>query len=320
MMTAPRFSLVVAFLAMLAGSLAAAQAVPWQPGPGLTQIPLWPDEAPGAPHTDADETASPAKMPIASRSVVFVENVSVPTMTVFPAQGKNTGVAVVVFPGGGYRVLAIDLEGTEICEWLAAHGITGVLLKYRVPYTGPCWHDKMRRHYEPKVPMALQDAQRALGILRARATEWGIDQHKIGVLGFSAGGHLVADVATHFDKRAYSPVDAADEQSCRPDFGVPIYPGHMLENTTRAFQLNPKVPVTKDTPPMLIIQAGDDPVDPVKNSLVLYIALQKAGVPTELHLYAHGGHAFGLRPSPNPVTEWPQLLERWLRTIGMLAR
>jgi acetyl esterase/lipase len=249
-----------------------------------------------------------------------VSNVSRPTMTVYSPKGKNTGVAVVVFPGGGYIDLAIDLEGTEVCDWLTSKGITCVLLKYRVPDSGPAWHDDCHCNIHPKAPTALEDAQRTVGLVRFHAAEWGVDPHKIGVLGFSAGGHLVADVSTHFDKRAYAAVDAADEASCRPDFAVAIYPGHMLENTTKEFELNPEIPVTDRTPPTFLLQAEDDHVDGVNQSLVYYIALKNAGVPVGMHLYAQGGHAFGLRRTELPITGWPQLVETWLGTIGMIPK
>jgi acetyl esterase/lipase len=240
-------------------------------------------------------------------------------MTVYSPKGTNTGVAVVVFPGGGYNCLAIDLEGTEICDWLTSKGITGVLLKYRVPGSGPHYDGRLDRRVVPKVLTALEDAQRTLGLVRLHAAEWQVDPHKIGVMGFSAGGHLVAAASTRFNQRLYPAVDAADKQSCRPDFAVPVYPGHMLEDTTQEFELNPTIPVTSHTPPTFIVQATDDPVDDVKNSLVYYIALRKAEVPVEMHLYARGGHAFGLRRTNLPVTGWPQLLESWLRMIGMTS-
>jgi acetyl esterase/lipase len=236
-------------------------------------------------------------------------------MTVYSPTGKNTGAAVVVFPGGGYQILAIDLEGTEVCDWLTSKGITCVLLKYRVP--GERLSPKSGAY--PKSPMALEDAQRTVGLVRFHAEEWHIDPHKIGVLGFSAGGHLVAAVSTHFKKRLYPAVDAADKESCRPDFAVALYPGHMLENTSKDFELNPYIPVTNQTPPTFLLQAEDDPIDTVKNSLVYYAALKKAGVPVEMHLYAHGGHAFGLRRTEHPITGWPQLVETWLATIGMIS-
>jgi acetyl esterase/lipase len=167
--------------------------------------------------------------------------------------------------------------------------------------------------------MALEDAQRTLGLARFHAAEWHVDPHKIGVLGFSAGGHLVAAISTNFAKRLYPAVDEADKESCRPDFAVALYPGHMRENTSKDFELNPYVPVTANTPPTFIAQAEDDPVDEVDNSLVYYIGLKKAGVPVEMHLYAHGKHAFGLRPTKFPITGWPQLVERWLGTIGVIS-
>jgi acetyl esterase/lipase len=239
-------------------------------------------------------------------------------MTVYSPAGKNTGAAVVVFPGGGYQVLAIDLEGTEVCDWLTSKGITCVLLKYRVPNSGIHWDERCQCQLSPKAPTALEDAQRSLGLVRLHAAEWHIDPHRIGVLGFSAGGHLVADISTHFDKRLYPPVDVADKESCRPDFAVAIYPGHLWISYKR-FELNPDIRVTGNTPPTFLLQAEDDNVDSVKHSLVYYIALKDAGVPVEMHLYAHGGHAFALRRTKLPITSWPQLAETWLRTIGILS-
>jgi acetyl esterase/lipase len=241
-------------------------------------------------------------------------------MTVYSPTGKNTGAAVVVFPGGGYQILAIDLEGTEVCDWLTSKGITCVLLKYRVP--GLALYPKSapypRSGPYPQSPIALEDAQRTVGLVRLNAAKWHIDPHKIGVLGFSAGGHLVAAISTHFDKRLYLAVDEADTESCRPDFAVALYPGHMLENASKDLDLNPAVTVNGQTPPTFLLQAEDDPIDSFQNSLVYFIALKKAGVPVEMHLYAHGGHAFGLRRTKFPITGWPQLAETWLRTIGMI--
>jgi len=291
----------------------AAQAPVWQPSPGHTQVPIWPGEAP-----DAQPLAGPEYTKTVGDSppgAVVVGKVSRPTMTVYSPKGKNTGAAVVVFPGGGYWVLYIDLEGTEVCDWLTSRGIMCVLLKYRVPGE----HLSPRSGAYPKSPMALEDAQRTVGLVRFHATEWGIDPHKIGVLGFSAGGHLVAAVSTHFKKRLYPAVDAADKESCRPDFAVALYPGHMLENTSKDFQLNPYIPVTRQTPPTFLLQAEDDPIDTVMNSLVYYSALKKAAVPVEMHLYPHGGHGFGLRRTELPITHWPRLVETWLRTIGMIS-
>ncbi len=169
--------------------------------------------------------------------------------------------------------------------------------------------------------MALQDAQRAVGLVRFRAAEWHIDPHKIGVLGFSAGGHLAAAISTHFRQRLYPSVDAADKVSCRPDFAVSIYPGH-LSLAGNSIALNPDIRahITRQTPPTFLLQNEDDHVDRVEDSLSYYVALKKAGVPVEMHLYAQGGHAFGLRRTSFAATEWPQLVERWLHTIGMISQ
>ena len=167
--------------------------------------------------------------------------------------------------------------------------------------------------------MALEDAQRTIGLVRWHASEWHIDPHKIGVLGFSAGGHLVAAVSTHFDRRVYAAVDAADRQSCRPDFAVALYPGHLWIDSSK-FELNPDIHVTRNTPPTFLLQAEDDPVDHVNNSLVYYRELKNAGVPAELHVYGEGGHAFGLRRTKHPITGWPSLVEAWLEAIGMVPK
>jgi acetyl esterase/lipase len=303
------------------GSLRAQKSV-WQPSSGHTQIPIWPSALPdGLPTKGPEivETDTDPKELVAGKPWLYISNVSNPTMTVYTPKGKNTGAAVVVFPGGGYEILAIDLEGTEVCDWLTSRGITCVLLKYRVPDGGPAYHEDCHCNIHPKVPAALEDAQRTVGLVRFHAAEWHIDPHKIGVMGFSAGGHLVANISTHFAQRAYAAVDAADKISCRPDFAVAIYPGHMLENTTKEFELNPEIPVTAKTPPTFLLQAENDNVDGVKQSLVYYIALKNAGVPVEMHLYAQGGHAFGLRRTKAPITEWPHLVETWLATIGMTS-
>ncbi len=288
-----------------------AQTNVWQPSPGHTQIPIWPEAVPDAQPVPGPENYTTTTNLIAGKPCVIANNVSQPTMTVYSPKGTNTGVAVVVFPGGGYQCLAMDLEGTEICDWLTSRGITAVLLKYRVPVkrVGPYGES----------PPALEDAQRTVGLVRFHAAEWQINPHKIGVIGFSAGGHMVAAMSTHFDKRLYPAVDAVDKASCRPDFAIACYPGH-LWNDDGNFELNPNVPVTTNTPPAFLVQAENDPVDNVNNSLVYCLALKKAGVPVEMHLYAQGGHGFGLRRTELPITGWPQLVETWLRTIGMIQK
>jgi acetyl esterase/lipase len=297
------------------GNLSAQTSV-WQPSPGHTQVAIWPGTVPDARQAVGPEVAATTgkESLVAGKPWVAVSNVSRPTMTVYSPTGRNTGAAVVVLPGGGYEILAIDLEGTEVCDWLTSRRITCVLMKYRVPAprSSPNWGAF------PESPMALEDVQRTVSLVRFHAAEWKIDPHKVGVLGFSAGGHLVAAVSTHFERRLYPAVDAADKESCRPDFAVALYPGHLWIDEEK-FELNPAVPVTSQTPPTFLLQDEDDNVDNVNNSLVYYIALKKAGVPVEMHLYAQGGHAFGLRRTKFPVTGWPQIVETWLATIGMIS-
>jgi acetyl esterase/lipase len=296
--------------------VASAHAKPklWQPSAGHVQIPIWPGTPPDAQPMPGPEYATTSKKLIGGKPVVAVVNVSRPTMTVYAPTAKNTGAAVVVFPGGGFEGLAIDLEGTEVCDWLTAEGITCVLLKYRVPSIPYDWHCDCRPHNLDLSIPSLQDAQRTLGLVRLHARQWQIDPHKVGVIGFSAGGFLVAEVSTHF-KRLYKPVDAADKESARPDFALAIYPGHLTED---GHTFNKNLPVTRETPPTFLLQAEDDYVDGVDQSLVYYTALAKAKVPAELHIYAHGGHAFGLRHTSDPITDWPKLADKWLRTIGIV--
>jgi acetyl esterase/lipase len=309
---------VAVLLVLAAGEpgLAAGQAA-WQPSPGHTQIPIWPGVIPDARPVEGPEVsgtvvdATGSKRLVGGRPWIYVDRVSQPTMTVYSPAGRNTGAAVVVFPGGGYNVLAIDLEGTEACDWLISRGITCVLLKYRVPCVKSGPYQNCRT--------ALQDAQRTVGLVRFHAARWHVDPHKIGVLGFSAGGHMVAALSTHFDKRLYPTVDAADAASCRPDFAIALYPGHLAVRE-RAFALNPDIQVTSRTPSTFLVHAEDDPTDPVENSLVYYTALRKAGIPAEMHVYVKGGHAFGLRRTTFPISDWPELVEKWLGTIGMISR
>jgi acetyl esterase/lipase len=281
------------------------------------QLPIWTTSIPDSGLITGAETYNDG----------MVKNVSVPTMTVYSPEGKNTGAAVLVFPGGGYRALAIELEGSEICEWLASIGVTGILLKYRVPNSGPHWDRDCDCQKDAVKPLALEDAQRAIGMVRLRAKEWNIDPGKVGVMGFSAGGHLVADVSTNYEKRSYAITDDADKISCRPDFAVAFYPGHMTFHSTGEYGLNRTIPVTSKTPPTFLLQAGNDPIDSIQNSLVYYIALRKAGVSAEYHVYAEGGHAFGLNKTSQPIADWsklpiagwPKLVETWLHTIKVIA-
>ena len=310
--------LLAGALLLVSAAVADAQQV-WQPSAGHVQMRLWPGTPPDARPSTGPETmqVSGAQDFIAGRAVTSVEHVTQPTMTVYSPTGKNTGAAVIVFPGGGYEILAIDLEGTEVCDWLVAKGVTCIVLKYRVPAprSAPDWGAY------PQSPMALEDAQRTIGLVRFHAKEYGIDPHRIGVLGFSAGGHLVAAVSVHFDRRLYTEVDAADRTSCRPDFAVALYPGH-LSRRQGTLQLNPDIAtrINAQTPPTFLLQNEDDKVDTVWDAVSYYGALLRAHVPVEFHSYALGGHAFGLRRTSAAATEWPALVERWMIGIGVLSR
>ena len=270
---------------------------------------LWPGIAPGDKGglgQEIDTTTAKDNL-IAGRPVIRLGNVSDPTIAVYPpTRGKDTGAAVVVFPGGGFRILAMDLEGTEVCAWLNSIGVTGVLLKYRVP----------AREGRPEYAAPLQDAQRALGIVRSHAREWGIDPHRIGVLGFSAGGHLAATLSANSQARTYPRVDESDDASCRPDFQILIYPGGVVERG--GYALAPDVAVTAKTPPTFLVMAQDDPVRP-ENVLGYAMALEGEKVPMELHVYPSGGHGYGLRPTRDFVTSWPQRAADWMRSRGLLG-
>jgi acetyl esterase/lipase len=317
-----------------------AQASVWQPSPGHTQVPIWPTAVSDALSGVEPETTK-QHPPIAGKPWTEVGSVTKPAITVYSPKGKNTGAAIVVFPGGGYRILAIDLEGTEVCDWLISRGITCVLLKYRVPgMKGYQQTNYPKSGPYPETPIALEDAQRAVSLVRYNAAKWDIDPNKIGVLGFSAGGHLVAAMSNHFQKRLYPIVDDADKVSCRPDFAIALYPGHLsmqgaesdAKKSVKKFDihpkgqpidtdrhaLNPDLHPTKQTPPTFLLQAEDDHVDNVDDSLAYYLALKQAGVSVEMHLYATGGHAFGLRPTAQPITKWPQLVEVWLAANKMI--
>jgi acetyl esterase/lipase len=236
-----------------------------------------------------------------------VTNVTEPTLTIYrPAKEKNTGVAVIVCPGGGYKVLMMSYEGEDVAKWLADAGITGIVLKYRVP--APPGVEK----YLP----GLQDAQRSISLVRSKASEWGIDPNRIGILGFSAGGHLTVAACTNYDKRAYPPIDAVDEVSCKPDFGVPIYPGGVIVKGSTDGELAPEIRINKQTPHMFIAQATDDPGS--DNSVYLYLALKRAGVPAELHMYTHGGHGFGIRPTGKPAATWTDRCLDWMKSEGIV--
>jgi acetyl esterase/lipase len=305
-----RNELLLAAMTALSTTLL-AQSSGWPPPADHVTMPVWPGVAPGAPTNlpppEADMTTAKDNI-VAGRAVFRLGNVVAPTITLFKAKnaGSGPGPAVVVFPGGGYKILAIDLEGTEVCDWLNSAGVNCVLLKYRVPETGPY----------PKSNAALQDAQRTLGLVRQHAAEWDIDPNRVGVLGFSAGGHLSAAISNLYDKRFYEPIDEADKLSCRPDFSVVVYPGY-LALSEKNFEPNADIHPTANTPPTFIVQAEDDPVH-VENAVVYFMQLKNAKVSAELHVYAQGGHGYGLRHTALPVTTWPEEVEKWLHTIKIL--
>jgi acetyl esterase/lipase len=299
---------VLIALSAAACLFAEPQSAPQKPDP----IPLWPAAAPGDTGDIGEEkdTTKPGQDGPKENYITRLGNVTRPTITVFrPPADKDTGAAVVVCPGGGYAILAMDLEGTEVCQWLNSVGVTGVLLKYRVP---------SRKGLE-KHTAALQDAQRALGLVRQHAKEWNLDPKRVGVLGFSAGGHLAAAVSNNYAERTYPPTDDADKQSCRPDFTVLIYPAYLTAKD-ESTKLAPELKVTPQTPPAFIVMTEDDPIH-VENVYAYALALKNAKVKAEVHTYPTGGHGYGLRPSPNPVsTAWPRLAAEWMKSQGWLKR
>lgn len=272
---------------------------------------LWPGPVPGEQKSLPEEkdTTKPADGLVAGKPVIRLGNVSRPSLQIFrPPADKDTGTAVVVLPGGGYYILAMDLEGTEVCEWLNSIGVTGVLVKYRVP----------KREGQPENLAPLQDAQRALGLTRLHAAEWGFNPRRIGVMGFSAGGHLAARLSNNFQERSYAAVDDADHTSCRPDFTLLIYPAYLTDKDN-GDRLRRELTITGNTPPTFLAIAQDDPVR-VENALYYSAGLQAAKVPLELHVYPTGGHGYGLRRTKENVTTWPDRAADWLRARGLLEK
>lgn len=269
-----------------------------------SSILLFPKGAPGEVAKLTEKSSSEGDK-IGGEPVLRMTDISEPTITIYRAPDEvASGAAMVVCPGGGYNILAYDLEGTEICEWLNNIGVTAVLLKYRVP----------RREGREKHAAPLQDVQRAIGCVRAHAEKLDVDPNRIGVMGFSAGGHLSAMVSNNFAERTYPAVDAADKVSCRPDFCLLVYPAYLSGDK---FQLSPELKVSSATPPTMLIQAEDDNPH-IYSSLFYYYALKEAGVPAWMHLYSKGGHGYGLRDTGAAVNEWPDRVEDWFREIGVI--
>jgi acetyl esterase/lipase len=295
----PRIALFCTLLSLLG----IAQATAAEP----QVIPLWNGQAPGekAPLAAAEGDQAPKDEP--KGRVQRRQNVSVPTLTVYPADPANaTGTSVIIAPGGGYNILAWDLEGTEVAEWLNSVGVTAFVLKYRVP----------KRPDDPSNQLPFMDAQRAVRIVRSRASEWKLDPEKIGMLGFSAGGNLTAKTACQFDTKAFDGDDLA-ATSARPNFAVLVYPAYLTDKKDPT-KLAPELLVSDKTPPMIMIHAGDDKID-AQGSIVMYQALKANKVQAELHVYGAGGHGYGLRKTDNPVHSWPQRVEAWLVTQKLIA-
>ncbi|MDB6031633.1 MAG: xylanase [Verrucomicrobiales bacterium] len=275
-----------------------------------TPLPLWPEKPPGEKGNLGEEKdlSKPKEGLVADKPLIRLGNVSTPTLTLYKAPaGKSTGAAVLVCPGGGYHILAMDLEGTEVCEWLNSIGVTAALLKYRVPR-----REGLEKHAAP-----LQDAQRAMGYLRANAQALGIDPHCIGVIGFSAGAHLAATLCST-NERSYSPIDKSDELEAKPNFSMLIYPAY-LTIREKDDAVAPEVAVTTNTPPTFIAMTEDDPIR-VETALFYTLALKQAKVPVELHIYPKGGHGYGLRRTKNLVTTWPDRAAEWMNSQGFLKQ
>lgn len=290
---------VIAFALLTAAALVQAQQI---------NLPLWPHGTPEPWHVDGPErdVTKPTDNQPGGRRVTRISDVSQPSLAVYePDSAKNTGAAALVFPGGGYQRLSVDLEGSEVCDWLNSLGMTCVLVKYRVP---------IATHYPDSV-VDLEDAQQAMRLTRGHAHEWHIDPQRIGVIGFSAGAHLAVVLSNHADYKSANVPDSAVD--ARPDFAVVIYPGYLTDGSD-LHKLSPSVQPTSNTPPTFLVQAENDPVHE-ENSLLYFQALKEAKVPAELHLFAEGGHGYGMRPTNLPVTHWPTLAETWFHTIHILG-
>lgn len=276
------------------------------------EMALWPGSAPGEKEgTVGEEKAEPGKEPM---PIIRVHNVTVPTLSVYqPAPEKATGACVVILPGGGYGILAYNHEGTEIAHWFNSIGVTTVVVKYRVPRRAG-----LEKHLAP-----LQDAQRAMRLVRKNAEAWKIDPKKIGALGFSAGGHLTLMLATNYDENVYEPVDETDKISARPDFAAPIYLAYALgekaDQKRVDVPLEENIKVNAQTPPMFLSICDDDPIGPM-GSVQLYMALRKNGVPCELHVFAKGGHGYGIRTDKGPAARWHVLCGDWLCQMKFIGK
>ncbi len=291
------FQYLIVFLMVATSSIAVEKK---------TVIGLWPDGLPKGARPLDPKRIEALKAKQIPEHITYVEQPSL-TLHRAPVERAN-GCAVVICPGGGYNVLAWDKEGTEIAEWFNSIGVTAVVLKYRVPRRDP-----NEPHREP-----LQDAQRAIRLVRKYATKWDVDPQRVGILGFSAGGHLTIMVGTHWDEQTYEKVDDADNLSCRPDFMCPIYAAYLGEGyKDNVTELGPLVKITASTPPTFLAVTQDDKMRGAQSAL-LFVELKKAGVPAEIHVYTQGGHGYGIRPSNNPATTWHHRLVEWMQASDLL--
>jgi acetyl esterase/lipase len=300
---------MIAFIVMICGSFSAFAAEPF------LVVDLWPGKAPDESSNAGPERnrMSPKQEPAqaeVTEPTRMITDVTKPTLTIYrPPKEKDTGTGIIICPGGGYWNLYWQLEGEEVADWLNSSGVTGMILKYRVP----------RHSDEPKDRPArrpLQDAQRAVSLIRSKAKDWGVDPKRIGIVGFSAGGHLAIATATSFESRTYDAVDDIDKVSCRPDFAILCYPGYLRAKDKD--ELAPGLRIPPTTPPVFLVHGGADIVSPPQNSVLTYLALKQAGVPAELHVYAGAAHDFGVRPSEHPCSTWTNECAAWLRHEGFL--
>ncbi len=267
---------------------------------------LWPN---GAPEPEGFKMDAEKEIPKKSDAdVKRVTNVTEPTITIFKPEKPN-GTAVIVAPGGGYGILAIEHEGTQVCEYLNTIGVTGILLKYRVP----------ARSKDDPSKQPLQDAQRALGLVRHHAAEWGVKPDRVGFLGFSAGGHLTVMATLHANDRTYPTDEALDVADATPNFSIPVYPAYLVASKDDTFHLKPEIKVTEKSPPMCLVHAGDDKgMTSASGSALLYLEYKKLNLPAELHIYAKGGHGFGMRKSGLPTADWLVRVGEWMGSMGWL--
>ena len=299
-------SLLICLSAFSAGALAV--------DPPLV-VDIWPGKAPDDAGIAGEEKFIELKVggkpyEVAGKPTHWITNVRKPTLTIYPApKDNNTGVAMLICPGGGYHNLGWDVEGEEVAAWLNSIGITGIIVKYRCP--------RRPGDVVGEPPLGpLKDAQRAVSLVRGKASEWGIDPKKIGIVGFSAGGHLAGATATNFDRRTYEPIDDVDKVSCRPDFAVMLYSGYF--KVKGKDELSPTIRAPAGIPPLFIVHASDDRISEVEHSVTMYLAMKRAGAPVELHVYATGGHGFGVRKLDQPCAGWTQRCIEWMRNGEIL--